>query len=190
MSGSFPKNLTAYTYIYFDNYTNITEKQPTHITYTYTYTYINININNRSEDKSLLARLLRLEAYSNFDHPYRKENWPKTGPQEDSEYADAGVNDKSQAKEIVLGTFLRRNYRSHKDILELPSRLFYDSCLLKWADSALVDSLVDKWCYPGEKAPIPSAALFVGVDGMHAHEIGSPSFFNLAEAGEFMFNLM
>ena len=36
----------------------------------------------------------------------------------------------------------------------------------------------------GESAPVPSPALFVGVDGAHAHDNGSPSFYNLAEAGE------
>jgi len=87
------------------------------------------------------------------------------------------------ADELVMGVFLTKNYRSHRKILEVPSRLFYDGALEEYGDEELLDSLLDweplQQQDSGTKAPIPM--LFVGVDGTHQHDLDSPSFFNISE---------
>ena len=122
---------------------------------------------------SLLDRFLYSRAYSNFAHPCR----------------DAKARD-LHPDCLVLGTYLKRNYRSHRDILELPSRMFYNSSLLEYGARSELDSIVNKWKWAfgnteGVKIKaITTPALFVGLNSKHAHDNGSPSFFNMGEIKE------
>jgi len=116
---------------------------------------------------SLLDRLLNSQAYSNFNHPCRDSKARAMNP-------DC----------LVLGTYLKRNYRSHRDILELPSKLFYNSTLLECGPRNELDSIVNKWRFVengGVEKVIRTPAIFVGLDSKHAHDLGSPSFFNMGE---------
>ncbi len=70
------------------------------------------------------------------------------------------------------------NFRSHPKLLELPSKLFYDSELKPMAELILTGSLL-KW--EGlAKQGFPM--IFHGVVGEDKREARSPSFFNAEEA--------
>ena len=117
---------------------------------------------------SMLDRLLSLPAYSSFDHPC-KVPYP-----DNSQFV-------LSKDSMVLGTYLKRNYRSHIDILDLPSRMFYNSSLVECGKRGEIDSIVNKWRYKNESSSISTSALFVGVSAKHGHENGSASFFNFGE---------
>ena len=90
---------------------------------------------------------------------------------------------------------LNINYRSHSEILALSNELFYENQLLSAANPRDVDSLqnyypdpitvgklfpeggIKSGCFNIQKSPL----WFIGVDGQDAHDIDSPSFYNLAE---------
>jgi hypothetical protein len=129
---------------------------------------------------SLMERLLKTEPYSTFDHPYKSSN-------------------KSEAKsdQISMGVFLTKNYRSHCDILKLPSKIFYDDKLEEYADRTITSSIVGdrsnendppRWILKlGKSMPTDcvgsgqSAVNFVNILATHAHQYGSPSFYNEGE---------
>jgi hypothetical protein len=75
---------------------------------------------------------------------------------------------------------LLNNYRSHSEILALPSKLFYDDELRACANPRDTDALCP-WEGLGQQhrqCPV----LFVGVEGVEMHEIDSPSWYNPVEA--------
>jgi superfamily I DNA and/or RNA helicase len=74
-------------------------------------------------------------------------------------------------------TFLIRNYRSHKNILELPSRLFYDNELQAHADQLLSNEL----CNWKNLSNSEFTFLFCGIIGKDQREKNSPSWFNVQE---------
>uniref|UniRef100_A0A2K5PR29 RNA helicase Mov10l1 n=1 Tax=Cebus imitator TaxID=2715852 RepID=A0A2K5PR29_CEBIM len=78
----------------------------------------------------------------------------------------------------LLVTKLVKNYRSHKALLALPSRLFYHRELEVCADPTVVNSLLGWEKLPKKGFPL----IFHGVRGSEAREGRSPSWFNPAEA--------
>ncbi|KAF0301715.1 RNA helicase Mov10l1 [Amphibalanus amphitrite] len=78
----------------------------------------------------------------------------------------------------LLVTKLVNNYRSHRELLTVPSRLFYDSELVPCVDA----ETANKWCrlpfLPRPGFPM----LFHGVRGENIQEGDSPSWFNPTEA--------
>jgi len=91
-------------------------------------------------------------------------------------------------KPFRFGTFLRRNYRSHRDIFSVSSKLFYGDALIESGDPDNISSLLD-WNPPSryivsrslQVVPSSAAVHFIAIDGQHAHELDSPSFYNLFE---------
>nr|XP_045618239.1 RNA helicase Mov10l1-like isoform X2 [Procambarus clarkii] len=80
--------------------------------------------------------------------------------------------------QACLVTQLVKNYRSHPDILHVPSTLFYHSSLQACADNKVNEELL-AW----DELPCPSCPLlFHGVVGDNLQEGDSPSWFNAAEA--------
>jgi hypothetical protein len=75
-------------------------------------------------------------------------------------------------------TMLRRNYRSHAALLELPSRLFYNEQLVEAASPAMTGALCGWSELPAAGQPL----FFYGLVGQQLNEIDSPSFFNPTEA--------
>ena len=74
-------------------------------------------------------------------------------------------------------TKLLANYRSHKKLIELPSRLFYNSELYEKGDRAMIDSMLNWERLPTKGFPL----IFHGVYGTDKREARSPSFFNPEE---------
>ena len=95
-------------------------------------------------------------------------------------------------KPFQMGVMLVNNYRSHRALLEVPSRLFYGSALREATkDRFKVDRFLQftqAICEPiseggtlslGDRKGFP--AIFYGVEGEHDHLLDSPSFFNVKE---------
>ncbi|GBG86912.1 hypothetical protein CBR_g44368 [Chara braunii] len=80
-----------------------------------------------------------------------------------------------------FATKLVRNYRSHRAILELPSRLFYNNELVAESNVQLTSSLC-RWAELPNKNEFP--ILFHAVDGTAMRDEGSPSFFNAEECAQ------
>jgi hypothetical protein len=76
-------------------------------------------------------------------------------------------------------TQLTRNYRSHADVLSLPSQLFYDSALVPCADPATT-SLPGAWL--GAHDGGRSRVHFHGVRGSQQRDNDAPSWYNALEA--------
>ena len=76
-------------------------------------------------------------------------------------------------------TQLTRNYRSHADVLALPSQLFYDSALVPCADPATT-SLPGAWL--GAHDDGRSRVHFHGVRGSQQRDNDAPSWYNALEA--------
>ena len=76
-------------------------------------------------------------------------------------------------------TQLMRNYRSHADVLALPSQLFYDSALVPCADAATT-SLPGAWL--GAHDGGRSRVHFHGVRGTQQRDADAPSWYNALEA--------
>eukprot|EP00656_Telonema_subtile_P058626 TRINITY_DN9987_c0_g1_i3.p1 TRINITY_DN9987_c0_g1~~TRINITY_DN9987_c0_g1_i3.p1 ORF type:complete len:864 (+),score=133.10 TRINITY_DN9987_c0_g1_i3:1590-4181(+) len=75
---------------------------------------------------------------------------------------------------------LKRNYRSHPALLDLPSQMFYHSQLVPCVELKRVDRL-SRW----KELPAPGFPMcFIGVEGAEEQEHDSPSFFNRDEARE------
>eukprot|EP00038_Savillea_parva_P009873 m.186395 g.186395 ORF g.186395 m.186395 type:complete len:464 (+) comp16756_c0_seq1:295-1686(+) len=74
-------------------------------------------------------------------------------------------------------TKLIRNYRSHEDILHIPSQLFYDGALMPLADVPYRTSMVNWTHLPTRGVPL----IFHAVTGTDDREGNSPSWFNTAE---------
>ena len=75
-------------------------------------------------------------------------------------------------------TKLLANFRSHEKLLELPSKLFYNSELYARGDPSMINSLLN-WEYlskPGRPT------IFQGIYGTDQREERSPSYFNPEEA--------
>ena len=74
-------------------------------------------------------------------------------------------------------TKLLANFRSHEVILDLPSKLFYNSELITKGDPALINSLTRWEHLPMKGRPV----IFHGVYGSDKREERSPSYFNPEE---------
>ena len=95
-----------------------------------------------------------------------------------------------EGEDNMAMVMLRRNYRSHPDLLELPSRMFYRSALIPCADALQVQPplwsetcpvLQDDICSDGEINP-RACCLFYGVRGEQVQQGDVASFFNPLEA--------
>lgn len=75
-------------------------------------------------------------------------------------------------------TMLKRNYRSHALLLEVPNALFYDGALEACADPMITDCRLHWDGLPTQGVPI----CWHGVEGKEDREAGSPSWFNSDEA--------
>jgi len=75
-------------------------------------------------------------------------------------------------------TKLLNNYRSHKDIMQVPNECFYENELKECADEYIKKSLCDWEHLPKQNFPV----IFHGVNGRDQREGNSPSFFNPQEA--------
>ncbi|XP_042346930.1 putative helicase mov-10-B.2 [Plectropomus leopardus] len=74
-------------------------------------------------------------------------------------------------------TKLLRNYRSHRSILKIPNKLFYNGELQPYADKAAVNTY-RKWEHlPKKGFPL----IFHGVAGTDERDANSPSVYNMAE---------
>ena len=68
--------------------------------------------------------------------------------------------------------------RSHKDIIKVPSDLFYDAELLPEADQKITNKFLTQEILPNPQHPV----IFHGVRGKNYQEGTSPSWFNPTEA--------
>lgn len=80
----------------------------------------------------------------------------------------------------LAATRLVRNYRSHKVILDLPSRLFYNGELVPCGPPEICSSMCGWEELPNKDFPV----LFVGVEGVAQREGKSPSWFNAHEVSK------
>lgn len=74
-------------------------------------------------------------------------------------------------------TKLVANFRSHKEILEIPSKLFYKGELFAKGDPVIIDSMTQWEHLPKKGSPI----IFHGIFGQDKRELRSPSYFNPEE---------
>jgi len=77
----------------------------------------------------------------------------------------------------ILLTKLVRNYRSHSDILKVPSMLYYDNELIACASKIICDKFLGSDLLPNKDHPI----IFHGIVGECKQEADSPSWFNPQE---------
>jgi helicase MOV-10 len=77
-----------------------------------------------------------------------------------------------------LITKLLRNYRSHKELIKLPNKLFYENELIPAADIFVANTLATWEYLPQKKFPL----VFHAVNGENQREGKSPSWFNEQEA--------
>eukprot|EP01119_Soliformovum_irregulare_P014645 TRINITY_DN4012_c0_g1_i1.p1 TRINITY_DN4012_c0_g1~~TRINITY_DN4012_c0_g1_i1.p1 ORF type:complete len:993 (-),score=355.42 TRINITY_DN4012_c0_g1_i1:67-3045(-) len=75
-------------------------------------------------------------------------------------------------------TKLVENYRSHSQILKIPSDLFYNSELIASGDEMLTNMFLGWDHLPNRKFPV----IFNGIVGSETRESNSPSWFNVTEA--------
>ena len=123
---------------------------------------------------SIQERLLRGLIYRNVNISMNTKNLSL--PIMAAAAADAQDN-MSNLGECNNGVFLTKNYRSNAAIIGLSSKIFYNSSLHPMGDPAVINSLVDNNLLPNKKFP----CMFVGVEGLHEHDVDSPSFFNISE---------
>ena len=115
--------------------------------------------NPQCEDLGLAVSLL--ERYMDLDIYERKEQY------KDHNYYDP----------IIL-TKLIRNYRSHPELLTVPSQMFYENELVPCAPSSLVDRVLNT----GLSIPNPAVPfVFHGVVGEEMKENNNPSLYNPTE---------
>ncbi|KAA0202021.1 hypothetical protein HAZT_HAZT009602, partial [Hyalella azteca] len=77
-------------------------------------------------------------------------------------------------------TKLVENFRSHKSLLEIPNRCFYENQLKARGDNRITNSML-KWAkLPNPKIPI----IFHGVNGREKRKANNPSFFNVFEMAQ------
>lgn len=93
-------------------------------------------------------------------------------------YQAQRMDDLSWVYEPHLVTQLCRNYRSHPDILAVPSRLFYHDSLAAHADREKQEGVLGWSELPNPSCPL----LFHGLVSDNCQEGDSPSWFNPAEA--------
>ncbi|XP_048511780.1 putative helicase MOV-10 isoform X2 [Athalia rosae] len=103
--------------------------------------------------KSLLERLMKQCL------PYKKDNTGKYNPN--------------------YITKLRRNFRSHKSILHVPNKLFYDNELVQCGKDAVINRALGYAHLPNNSFPL----IFHGVQGQEIREKNSPSVCNMEEVG-------
>jgi len=144
-------------------------------------------------------------------------DWQQLGPVVRSSAADALGLSKSLMERLTAHPFykhsasrclvrLTRNYRSHEQLLKVPSQLFYQQQLLACADPSTTDALLsagkellaltpeeaaqskddDAMSVDSEEEEAAGLAdfplLFYGVEGRDVREDDSPSFYNPSEA--------
>lgn len=146
---------------------------------------------------SLQERLMKLAPYADVTHVCRALRCPMRPDRVTDRRATA-----ARAQANVLITHLIRSYRSHKDILAMPSSLFYAGRLRPVADRTVTDRLTG-WstvrtpaqccacCAPRDSAllptswqlPNPDFPIFMyGMEGVERHDELSDSFYNNHEA--------
>ncbi|XP_063709671.1 putative helicase mov-10-B.1 [Culicoides brevitarsis] len=86
-------------------------------------------------------------------------------------------DEKSKRYNAACLTKLLQNFRSHKNILDIPNKLFYDNELLAMAKPAITDICLHQQILPNKKVPI----IFHSVYGETLKEDDNPSLFNLEE---------
>lgn len=118
-------------------------------------------------------RLLRLPIYVNSSSKNRLKKF----------FGDQKSDSISNSPLIF---FLYKNYRSHKSILEIPSKLFYDGLLEECGDRQTLDRLSQWNLLPSSKGTGGThfPLLLIGVNGTHQHDQNSPSFYNVKEIEE------
>ncbi len=97
-------------------------------------------------------------------NPYRRNMWAFAG--------------NSSGYDPALVTMLRKNYRSHKSIIEIPSQLFYHSELEAVSEKAVTEKFLGVKFLPNHQVPI----VFHGVRGPECQDDDSPSWYNAGEA--------
>ena len=140
--------------------------------------------------ESLLERLLSSDMYAGI----------QPAAADLSEPPGLELTARTEQPSFQMGVMLVNNYRSHRALLDVPSRLFYGSALREatkdrlkidrfllftqavceagsdggggGAGAVVAPSLGDRKGFP---------AIFYGVDGEHDHLLDSPSFFNVKE---------
>lgn len=127
---------------------------------------------------SLQSRLLASNLYKFLDTKVNEEEVSIDQLMVSECHTPSSTEIKPRANKI-LGSFLYRNYRSHQNIFEVSSRLFYAGALRQCGEASFVNSLVD-WSYLPKGANFP--VLVYGVDGIQKNHINSPSYYNEAEA--------
>jgi hypothetical protein len=155
--------------------------------------------------KTLLERLLENDVYAGIT-PAAAAAAAAASSSASSSPSSAltTVFNSSSSRPFNMGVMLVNNYRSHRKLLEVPSRLFYVSALREAVlDRSKVDRFIAFTTYlrhvdfaaslrnPSEGlvtstiyADPPNASfsgIFVAVEGKHEHPLDSPSFFNVAE---------
>jgi hypothetical protein len=109
---------------------------------------------------SLLERLLSSTAYGNFSHP--NQVLPNPGEPGSQPYDDR----------MVLGTYLVRNYRSHRDIIALPSELFYRSSLRPCGDDKETHAVIGKQWLRTLRAGPATGAVSAAVEAVRRSALG------------------
>lgn len=77
----------------------------------------------------------------------------------------------------MLLTKLLKNFRSHKDIIEVPNRLFYDRELQAQGDELITHCMTEWEQLPRRGCPL----IFHGVSGRDLRELSCPSYYNPEE---------
>ena len=72
---------------------------------------------------------------------------------------------------------LKKNFRSHKAILDFPNEKFYRGDLVSCGDPATINYYLKSQCLPSKNFPV----VFHAVYGKDDREASSPSFFNIEE---------
>eukprot|EP01041_Mallomonas_annulata_P003250 gene3250-6431_t len=124
---------------------------------------------------SLMERLLHTSVYKEI----LPENDVKNNQEEST---NTSTTSTSTVVKSRYGVLLCKNYRSHSEILRVPSELFYAGHLEECGVREELDALLS---WPGlgvfpdgaERRP-QFPIVFVGTAGSHFHEIDSPSFSN------------
>jgi hypothetical protein len=88
----------------------------------------------------------------------------------------------SSPSHLILGTFLNQNYRTHSSILSVSSKLFYNNKLVACGNPEQLNKFWN-WSYLLKALP-PSPLMFINVNGIHEHEMDSPSFYNMEEVNK------
>jgi len=125
-----------------------------------------------SNNESLQERLLKCEIYNQVIDRAKRKSFSSLFLNKEK-----GIID-DESGNISLGIFLTKNYRSHRTIFELSSRMFYHSSLQEKGNKESICRFLEFEWLPKDKE---FGCIFIGVAGNHQHELDSPSFYNISE---------